>query len=74
MEPLKFLAYLLVMAGVTYLVRMLPMVIVRRKIASAIRSSSPVIAVLPAESSSSWWERILVSDGRKNQKADHSLL
>ena len=32
MEPLKFLAYLLVMAGVTYLVRMLPMVLVRNKI------------------------------------------
>ena len=32
MEPLKFLAYLLVMAGVTYLVRMLPMVLVRKKI------------------------------------------
>ena len=32
MEPLKFLVYLLVMAGVTYLVRMLPMVLVRKKI------------------------------------------
>ncbi len=32
MEPLKFFAYLLVMAGVTYLVRMLPMVLVKKKI------------------------------------------
>ncbi|MBQ2810117.1 MAG: AzlD domain-containing protein [Clostridia bacterium] len=31
-EPVKFLLYLLVMAGVTYLVRMLPMVLVRKKI------------------------------------------
>ena len=31
-KPLEFLAYLLVMAGVTYLVRMLPMVLVRKKI------------------------------------------
>ena len=32
MEPIKFFAYLLVMAGVTYLVRMLPMVLVRKNI------------------------------------------
>ena len=31
-EPMTFLSYLLVMAGVTYLVRMLPMVLVRKKI------------------------------------------
>ena len=31
-EFLKFALYLLVMAGVTYLVRMLPLVLVKRKI------------------------------------------
>lgn len=31
-EPLEFLLYLLVMAGVTYLVRMVPMVLVKKKI------------------------------------------
>ena len=31
-KPLEFVLYLLVMAGVTYLVRMLPMVLVRKKI------------------------------------------
>lgn len=31
-EPLDFMLYLLVMAGVTYLVRMLPMVLVKKKI------------------------------------------
>lgn len=34
MEVLQFLIYLLVMAGVTYLVRMLPLVFFRRKIES----------------------------------------
>ena len=32
MNNSKFLVYLLVMAGVTYLVRMLPMVLIRKKI------------------------------------------
>ena len=31
-ETLRFILYLLVMAGVTYLVRMLPMVFFRKKI------------------------------------------
>lgn len=31
-EPLDFMLYLLVMAGVTYLVRMVPMVLVKKKI------------------------------------------